>query len=128
MTCKREDCRESQSRCSTKGNVLIEGTFNELEKSDDEFVAEFLERDSLEHLCLERRAGSFVSVSLVILAAGIFIIGSKQYLFTSTYSAEDAVRDRGWPRSRRGCARRWRASGTVRGIELPTKPTDKITF
>jgi phospholipid/cholesterol/gamma-HCH transport system ATP-binding protein len=29
-----------------EGNVLIEGTFNELQKSDDEFVSEFLKRDS----------------------------------------------------------------------------------
>lgn len=29
-----------------EGNVLIEGTFHELEKSDDEFVSEFLKRDS----------------------------------------------------------------------------------
>jgi len=29
-----------------EGNVLIEGSFKELEKSDDEFVAEFLKRDS----------------------------------------------------------------------------------
>ena len=29
-----------------KGNAVIEGTFEELEKSDDEFVAEFFKRDS----------------------------------------------------------------------------------
>ena len=29
-----------------EGNVLFEGSFSELEKSDDEFVAEFLKRDS----------------------------------------------------------------------------------
>ncbi len=29
-----------------EGNVVIEGTFEELEKSDDKFVAEFFERDS----------------------------------------------------------------------------------
>lgn len=29
-----------------KGNALIEGTFEELEKSDDKFVAEFFKRDS----------------------------------------------------------------------------------
>jgi phospholipid/cholesterol/gamma-HCH transport system ATP-binding protein len=29
-----------------EGNVLIEGTFSELEKSDDKFVLEFLKRDS----------------------------------------------------------------------------------
>jgi len=28
------------------GNVLIDGSFNDLEKSDDQFVAEFLKRDS----------------------------------------------------------------------------------
>jgi phospholipid/cholesterol/gamma-HCH transport system ATP-binding protein len=29
-----------------EGNVLIEGSFKELEKSDDKFVLEFLKRDS----------------------------------------------------------------------------------
>jgi len=29
-----------------EGNVLIEGSFNDLEKSDDQFVSEFLKRDS----------------------------------------------------------------------------------
>ena len=29
-----------------EGNVLIEGSFNDLAKSDDEFVSEFLKRDS----------------------------------------------------------------------------------
>ena len=29
-----------------EGNVLIEGSFQELEKSGDEFVSEFLKRDS----------------------------------------------------------------------------------
>jgi phospholipid/cholesterol/gamma-HCH transport system ATP-binding protein len=29
-----------------EGKVLIEGTFNELEQSDNEFVSEFLKRDS----------------------------------------------------------------------------------
>jgi ABC-type transporter Mla maintaining outer membrane lipid asymmetry ATPase subunit MlaF len=29
-----------------QGNAVIEGTFVELEKSDDEFVTEFFKRDS----------------------------------------------------------------------------------
>jgi len=29
-----------------EGNVLLDGTFKELEKSDDKFVMEFLKRDS----------------------------------------------------------------------------------
>ena len=31
------------------------------------------------------RLGAFIIVTLAILAAGVFIIGSKQYLFTPTY-------------------------------------------
>ncbi len=31
------------------------------------------------------RLGAFIVATLAILAAGIFIIGSKQYLFSSTY-------------------------------------------
>ena len=29
-----------------QGNAVIEGTFEELDRSDDEFVAEFFKRDS----------------------------------------------------------------------------------
>jgi len=73
------------------------------------------------------RLGSFVIVSLVILAAGIFIIGSKQYLFTSTYRLKTQFAtvvglDPGADVRVGGVH-----SGTVRGIELPHKPTDKIT-
>ena len=31
------------------------------------------------------RLGAFIVTTLAILAVGIFIIGNKQYLFTSTY-------------------------------------------
>jgi len=31
------------------------------------------------------RLGAFIVTTLAILAVGIFIIGDKQYLFTSTY-------------------------------------------
>ena len=31
------------------------------------------------------RLGAFIVASLAILSAGVFIIGSKQYLFSSTY-------------------------------------------
>ena len=31
------------------------------------------------------RLGAFIVATLAILAAGVFIVGSKQYLFTSTY-------------------------------------------
>ena len=73
------------------------------------------------------RLGAFIIATLGILAAGIFIIGSKRYLFTSTYRLKAQFAtvvglDAG-AEVRVGGVH----SGTVRGIELPNKPTDKIT-
>jgi len=73
------------------------------------------------------RLGAFIIVTLVALAAGIFIIGSKEYLFTSTYQvkaqfdnvvglAQGAAVDVGGVHS-----------GTVRSIDLPHHPGEKIT-
>jgi phospholipid/cholesterol/gamma-HCH transport system substrate-binding protein len=72
------------------------------------------------------RLGAFIIATLAILAAGIFIIGSKQYLFTSTYRLKAQFAtvvglDPG-AEVRIGGVR----SGSVRDIELPNKPTDKI--
>src|SRR6202022_549173 len=73
------------------------------------------------------RLGAFIIATLAILAAGIFIIGSKQFLLTSTYRlraqfATVVGLDPG-AEVRVGGVH----SGTVREIELPNKPTDKIT-
>src|SRR5258708_23813392 len=73
------------------------------------------------------RRGGFIIATLAILALGIFIIGSKQYLFTSTYRLKAQFAtvvglDEG-AEVRVGGVH----SGSVRGIELPNKPTDKIT-
>ena len=40
------------------------------------------------------RLGAFIIVALTILVSGIFIIGGKQYLFTSTYRLNDTVQQR----------------------------------
>ena len=73
------------------------------------------------------RVGAFIIVALAILVSGIFIIGGKLYLFRSTYrlSAQfgsvvglDSGAD-----VRVGGVH----SGSVRSVELPNKPTDKIT-
>ena len=66
-------------------------------------------------------------LTLAILAAGIFIIGDRQYLFTSTYRLRTQFNtvvglDEG-AEVRVGGVH----SGSVRRIELPSKPTDKIT-
>ncbi|MGA7557583.1 MAG: MlaD family protein [Terriglobales bacterium] len=73
------------------------------------------------------RLGAFIVVTLAILVAGIFIIGSKQYLFSSTYQLKaefdnvvglDAGAD-----VRVGGVH----SGTVSSIVLPHKPGEKVT-
>src|SRR6202167_3138040 len=73
------------------------------------------------------RLGAFIIATLAILVAGIFIIGDRQYLFSSTYPLKTQFRtvvglDEG-AEVRVGGVH----SGSVRRIELPKKPTDKIT-
>jgi hypothetical protein len=73
------------------------------------------------------RLGAFIVVTLAILVAGVFIIGSKQYLFSSTYQLKaqfdnvvglDAGAD-----VRVGGVH----SGTVSSIVLPHKPGERVT-
>jgi phospholipid/cholesterol/gamma-HCH transport system substrate-binding protein len=73
------------------------------------------------------RLGAFILATLAILAIGIFIIGDRQYLFTSTYVLKTQFStvvglDEG-AEVRVGGVH----SGSVRRIELPNKPNDKIT-
>ena len=73
------------------------------------------------------RLGAFIVVTLAILVAGIFVIGGKQYLFSSTYqlrSQFDNVEglDAGADVRLGGVH-----SGTVRDIVLPHKPGEKVT-
>ena len=64
------------------------------------------------------RLGAFIFVTLAILATGVFIIGSKEYLFHSTYKLKAQFDNVA------GLANH---SGTVQSIELPHKPGDKVT-
>ena len=73
------------------------------------------------------RFGAFIVTTLAILVAGVFIIGGKQYLFSSTYQLKAqfdnvAGLDAGGDVRVGGVH-----SGTVRNIVLPHKPGDKIT-
>jgi len=73
------------------------------------------------------RLGLFIVATLAILVIGIFIIGSKQYLFSSTYRLkaqfDDVVGLEDGGDVRVGGVH----VGTVRNILLPTKPGDKVT-
>src|SRR6202165_4204077 len=73
------------------------------------------------------RLGAFIIATLAILAAGIFLIGSKQYLFSSTYRLKAQFAtvvglDPG-AEVRIGGVH----GGTVRAVELPHNPDGKIT-
>jgi len=73
------------------------------------------------------RLGAFIVATLAILAVGIFIIGSKQYLFSSTYQLKaqfdnvEGLDDGGDVRV--GGVH----TGTVHEIVLPHKPGEKVT-
>ena len=73
------------------------------------------------------RLGAFIVATLAILVAGVFIIGSKQYLFSSTYQLKTqfdnvAGLDAGGDVRVGGVH-----SGTVRSILLPHTPGEKVT-
>ena len=73
------------------------------------------------------RLGAFIVATLAILVAGIFVIGGKQYLFSSTYQLKaqfDNVEglDTGADVRVGGVH-----SGTVHDIVLPHRPGEKVT-
>src|SRR6267143_7181324 len=74
------------------------------------------------------RLGSFIIATLAVLAAGVFIIGSKQYLFAPTYRLKAQFAtviglDPG-AEVRVGGVN----TGSVRDIKLPDRPNGKITM
>jgi phospholipid/cholesterol/gamma-HCH transport system substrate-binding protein len=73
------------------------------------------------------RLGAFIVATLAILVAGIFIIGSKQYLFSSTYQLktqfDNVVGLDPGSDVRVGGVH----SGTVTSIVLPDHPGEKVT-
>jgi phospholipid/cholesterol/gamma-HCH transport system substrate-binding protein len=72
------------------------------------------------------RLGAFIVVTLAVLAAGVFVIGSQEYLFSSTYRLKTQF-DNVAGLSVGGDVQVGGVhSGTVRSIELPHKPGDKI--
>src|ERR1700732_3667771 len=73
------------------------------------------------------RLGAFIIATLAILVTGIFIIGGKQYLFSSTYQLK-AQFDNVVGLDAGGDVRVGGVhSGTVRSIVLPHMPGEKVT-
>ncbi len=73
------------------------------------------------------RLGAFSIAALTILVSGIFIIGGKQYLFSSTYRLSTHFGNVVGLDSGADVRVGGVHSGSVRSVELPGKPTDKIT-
>jgi len=73
------------------------------------------------------RLGAFVVVTLAILAAGVFIIGSKNYLFSSTYKLKAHFDNVAGLAAGADVQVGGVHSGTVASIDLPHKPGEQVT-
>ena len=73
------------------------------------------------------RLGAFIAGTLAILAIGIFIIGSKKYLFTSTYELKTSFKSVAGLAKGADILVGGVHSGTVKDIELPHQSTGQVT-
>src|SRR5277367_2546385 len=73
------------------------------------------------------RLGAFIIATLAILAIGIFIIGDRQYLFSNTYRLKAQFATVVGLNDGAEVRVAGVHSGTVRRIDLPKNPTEKIT-
>jgi phospholipid/cholesterol/gamma-HCH transport system substrate-binding protein len=73
------------------------------------------------------RLGAFILATFTILVTGIFIIGSKQYLFSSTYQLKTQFADVAGLAVGADVLVGGIHSGTVRSILLPHHPDGKVT-
>jgi phospholipid/cholesterol/gamma-HCH transport system substrate-binding protein len=73
------------------------------------------------------RLGAFIVITLAILASGVFIIGSKEYLFRSTYQLKAQFDNVAGLADGADVQVGGVHSGTVTGITLPNNPAGKVT-
>jgi phospholipid/cholesterol/gamma-HCH transport system substrate-binding protein len=73
------------------------------------------------------RLGVFIVATLAVLAAGVFIIGSKEYLFSSTYQLKAQFDNVAGLAVGADVQVGGVHSGTVHSIDLPHKPGEKVT-
>ena len=74
------------------------------------------------------RLGFFIVFALAILAGGVFLIGSKEYLFSSTYQLKTQFDNVAGLAPGADVEVGGVHSGTVRSITLPHNPRDKVTI
>jgi len=73
------------------------------------------------------RLGAFIVATLAILAAGVFVIGSKEYLFRSTYHLKAQFDNVAGLAAGADVQVGGVHSGTVQSIALPHKPGEQVT-
>jgi len=73
------------------------------------------------------RLGAFIVGTLALLAVGIFIVGSKKYLFTSTYVLKATFADVAGLQVGADIDVGGVHSGTVKSIDLPNNPGGKVS-
>ena len=73
------------------------------------------------------RLGAFIVATLAVLAVGVFIIGSKEYLFRSTYRLKTQFDNVAGLAAGADVQVGGVHCGTVLSIELPHKPGGKVT-
>jgi phospholipid/cholesterol/gamma-HCH transport system substrate-binding protein len=73
------------------------------------------------------RLGAFILLTLAVLTAGVFIIGSKEYLFRSTYQLKAQFNNVAGLAAGADVQVGGVHSGTVESIALPHKPGELVT-
>jgi len=73
------------------------------------------------------RLGAFIILTLAVLAAGVFFIGSKEYLFGSTYQLKAKFDNVAGLAAGANVLVGGVTSGNVESISLPHKPGEKVT-
>lgn len=74
------------------------------------------------------RLGGFIVGTLLVLAAGVFLIGSKEFLFSSTYTIRADFKNVGGLDNGAQVRVGGIPEGTVRQIVLPKRPDEKVTI
>ena len=73
------------------------------------------------------RVGIFIVLALIILVVGIFLIGNKDFLFSSTYVLKSEFQTVGGLNNGAEVRIGGIHEGTVKRIELPSQPDGKMT-
>ena len=73
------------------------------------------------------RLGAFILFTLIVLAIGIFIIGGKKFLFSTTYGVKTEFADVAGLQTGADVMVGGVQSGVVQSIELPHTPNGKVT-